>query len=96
MNNFKLTYSYNGTTRDITGITSNYTRGDQIDQLGEEFDFDLIDNPLDVNYQGNRLEFGGKICFENNGQAVYTESSRMNPGKGCLSTNTKPMITHGS
>lgn len=72
MNNFKLTYSYNGTTKDITGITSNYTRGDQIDQLGEEFDFDLIDNPLDVNYQGNRLEFGGKICFENNGKAVYT------------------------
>lgn len=72
MNNFKLTYSYNGTTKDITGITSNYTRGDQIDQLGEEFDFDLIDNPLDVNYQGNRLQFGGKICFENNGKAVYT------------------------
>ena len=32
MNNFKLTYSYNGTTKDITGITSNYTRGDQIAQ----------------------------------------------------------------
>lgn len=72
MNNFKLTYSYNGTTKDITGITSNYTRGDPIDQLGEEFSFDLIDNPLDINYQGNRLELGGKICFENNGKPVYT------------------------
>ena len=72
MNDFKLTYSYGGMTKDITAITSNYSRSDQIDQLGEEFTFDLIENPLDGNYQGNLLEVGGKICFENNGVTVFT------------------------
>ncbi|WP_302782613.1 XkdQ/YqbQ family protein [Acidaminococcus intestini] len=72
MNNFRLTYSYDGTTRDMTPYCSNIARSDQIDQLGEELTFDLIDNPLDANYKGNRLEFGGKVCFENNGKTVYT------------------------
>lgn len=71
MNNFKLTYSYNGATKDITAYCSNIARSDQIDQLGEELTFDLIDNPLDANYQGNRLDFGGKVSFENNGNTVY-------------------------
>lgn len=45
MNNFRLTYSYDGTTRDMTPYCSNIARSDQIDQLGEELTFDLIDNP---------------------------------------------------
>ena len=52
--------------REITAYTNNYQRSDGIDTLGEEFTFDLADNPFDMNMMGTRLEIGGKIEFSNN------------------------------
>lgn len=69
---FKLTYILGNTVRDITGYTSNYTRSDNIDALGQEFKFDLMCNPLDKYYKNTLLEIGGKIQFENNGIKVFT------------------------
>ena len=52
-------------TREITAYTNNYERSDGIDTLGQEFTFDLVDNPFDFNMMGQRLAIGGKIEFSN-------------------------------
>ena len=52
-------------TREITAYTNNYQRSDGIDTLGQEFTFDLVDNPFDFNMMGTRLAIGGKIEFSN-------------------------------
>ena len=52
-------------TREITAYTNNYQRSDGIDTLGQEFTFDLADNPFDFNLMGTRLAIGGKIEFSN-------------------------------
>lgn len=52
-------------TREITAYTNNYQRSDGIDTLGQEFTFDLADNPFDVNMSGQRLQIGGKVEFSN-------------------------------
>lgn len=52
-------------TREITAYTNNYQRSDSIDTLGQEFSFDLVDNPFDVNMSGQRLKIGGKVEFSN-------------------------------
>ena len=52
-------------TREITAYTNNYERSDGIDTLGQEFSFDLADNPFDFNMMGTRLAIGGKIEFSN-------------------------------
>lgn len=52
-------------TREITAYTNNYQRSDGIDTLGQEFTFDLADNPFDFNLMGTRLAIGGKVEFSN-------------------------------
>lgn len=52
-------------TREITAYTNNYQRSDGIDTLGQEFTFDLVDNPFDFNMMNQRLSIGGKIEFSN-------------------------------
>ena len=52
-------------TREITAYTNNYQRSDGIDTLGQEFKFDLVDNPFDFNLMGTRLAIGGKVEFSN-------------------------------
>lgn len=52
-------------TREITAYTNNYQRSDGIDTLGQEFTFDLVDNPFDFNMMNQRLAIGGKIEFSN-------------------------------
>lgn len=52
-------------TREITAYTNNYQRSDGIDTLGQEFTFDLADNPFDFNMMNQRLAIGGKIEFSN-------------------------------
>ena len=71
MNNFKLTYICKNDIRDITSITSNWSRSDNINSLGMEFNFDLMSNPKDKYYKDGKLQNGGKIVFENNGVKVF-------------------------
>ena len=52
-------------TREITAYTNNYQRSDGIDTLGQEFTFNLADNPFDFNMMGTRLAIGGKVEFSN-------------------------------
>ena len=53
----------NGTMTDITSHTGEYQLSDNIDSLGAEFQFDLMSNPLDVNFSGNELPIGTKLVF---------------------------------
>ena len=56
--------STTGTMTDITSYTGGYSLSDNIDSLGAEFQFKLMSNPLDVNYQGKELPIGTKVvCF---------------------------------
>ncbi len=68
----KLLYIYENTSKDITAVTSNYVRSDNIDSLAMQLSFDLLNNPLDANYNSNRLEIGGKVIMSNNGKTVFT------------------------
>ncbi len=68
----KLTYiDKNGVSKNITPVTANYTRSDNIESLGMQLSFDLLNNPLDTNYNKNRLEIGGKVVMSNNGKTVF-------------------------
>lgn len=51
--------------REITAYTSNYRLSDNTDTLGQEFTFDLVSNPIDVNMANLQLAVGGKIIFSN-------------------------------
>ena len=52
----KLTYiDKNGVSKNITPVTANYTRSDNIESLGMQLSFDLLNNPLDTNYNKNRV-----------------------------------------
>lgn len=62
----------NGAAKDITPVTANYIRTDNIESLGMQLSFDLLNNPLDANFNRNRLEIGGKIIMSNNGKTVFT------------------------
>lgn len=63
----KLQYDYpkNKDSREITAYTNNYGRSDNTDALGQEFTFDLVSNPLDINMKDLQLELGGKVMFYN-------------------------------
>ena len=95
MNDFKLTYSYGGMTKDITAITSNYSRSDQIDQLGEEFTFDLIENPLDVITRETFWSSAERFALKTTELLFSLESSRKNLKKDYQSLNTRHMTTLG-
>lgn len=62
----------NGNSRDITAITSNYSRSDNADALGMDFKFDLLSNPLDAAMAGKNLDVGGKVIFINDGSTVFS------------------------
>ena len=75
-------------TREITAYTNNYERSDGIDTLGQEFTFDLADNPFDFNMMGTRLAIGGKIEFSNqvsNNNKSATTTKRRTKGRSSLS-----------
>ena len=58
--------------KDITAVTANYSRSDNIDSLGMSLSFDLTNNPSDINFNHYRLEIGGKVILSNNGKTVFT------------------------
>jgi len=69
----KLLYINNGTSKDISAISGSYSRSDNVDSLGMEFNFTLLNNPLDENYSGNELEIGGKIiCYNDSGKMIFS------------------------
>lgn len=84
MNKLSLLYEYDGTSRDITPVTTNYSRSDNVDALGMDFSFEMLVNGLDENYKEG-LKVGGKILFANNGQTVFsgilTEDNRRGVNK---------------
>ena len=73
MNNLKLTYQ-GDIALNLTPISSNFKRSDNINSLGEDFSFDLINNPLDpyMDLKDKIPAMGGKIIFENNGKTIFT------------------------
>lgn len=60
-----------GEATDITAVTSNYSRSDNVDALGMDFKFDQIANPIDSNFSGLTIDVGGKVIFSNNGKTVF-------------------------
>ncbi len=69
----KLVYLYkDNPAKDITAVTGNYSRSDNIDSLSEELSFDLLNNPIDKNFNTNRLEIGGKVVLSNNGKTIFS------------------------
>ena len=64
--------STTGTMTDITSYTGGYSLSDNIDSLGAEFQFKLMSNPLDVNYQGRELPIGTKIVFFHDGTKMFS------------------------
>ena len=67
----KLLYSYNGEWLDITTITGSYTRSDNIDSLGQELNFTMAVNPLDVNFANYEIEIGSKVVMYSNDLPVF-------------------------
>lgn len=66
----QLLYVNNGITKDITYYTGNYSRSDNIESLGMEFNFEYAYNPKD-SYMNEILEVGGKVIFSNNGVRIF-------------------------
>lgn len=62
----------NGTMTDITSHTGEYQLSDNIDSLGAEFQFDLMNNPLDVNFSNNELPIGTKLVFFLDGTKMFS------------------------
>lgn len=56
-------YLSDGTTKDLTANTGNYSLSDHIDQLSAELKFDLTANPLDANFKDLWVPVGTKISF---------------------------------
>lgn len=63
--------STTGTMTDITSYTGGYSLSDNVDSLGAEFQFKLMSNPLDVNYQGKELPIGTKVVFFHDGTKMF-------------------------
>lgn len=70
MNTLSLIYEKNGVRRDISAVSTNYSRSDNVDALGMDFRFEMLVNANDVNYQQG-LELGGIVTFSNNGTVVF-------------------------
>lgn len=67
-----LRANVNGTWIDITSVTGNYTRSDNIDALGMSFNFDLLNNPLDAKFNRYEIPIGSKVVLSNNGANVFS------------------------
>lgn len=59
-----MAYLPDGSTKDITANTGNYSLSDHIDQLSAELKFNLTANPLDVNFKDRWIPVGTKISFK--------------------------------
>lgn len=70
MNKLSLIYEKNGERRDITAVSSNYSRSDNVDALGMDFHFEMLVNMLDENFSQG-LENGGIVMFSNNDELVF-------------------------
>lgn len=68
----KMVALIDGVPKDITAHTSNYKRSDNVDSLGQEFTFDLLNNPIDKNHTGYALEMGAKIVVSHNGTTIFS------------------------
>lgn len=55
---------------DITKLSSNYSRSDNVDALGMDFKFNLVNSPYDVQMQA-KLDLGGKVAFYNENSLVF-------------------------
>ena len=64
--------STTGTMTDITSYTGGYSLSDNVDSLGAEFQFKLMSNPLDANYQGKELPIGTKIVFFHDSTKMFS------------------------
>lgn len=67
----RLVYNYNDEWIDITNITGSYSRSDNIDSLGQEFNFTMAVNPLDVNFANYEIEIGSKVIMFSNNVPVF-------------------------
>ena len=67
-----LRANINGAWRDITAVTGNYTRSDNVDSLGMAFSFDLINNPLDKMFNRFEIPIGSKVVLSNNGANIFS------------------------
>lgn len=70
MNKLSLIYEKDGERRDITAVSSNYSRSDNIDALGMDFRFEMLVNMVDSNFNQG-LETGGIVVFSNNDVPVF-------------------------
>jgi hypothetical protein len=86
----KMIAIYDSKEHDITCCTGNYKRSDNVDSLGQEMTFDLVDNPLDANMKQLAPPIGAKILVSNNNTTIfqgivisYDRNSLMNYGFKC-------------
>lgn len=68
----KMMAYYNWDSRDITAVTANYKRSDNVDSLGQEFSFDMMDNPIDKYTINMAIPIGAKIVVSNNGTTIFS------------------------
>lgn len=61
-----------GGMKDITSHTGEYQLADNIDSLGAEFQFELMNNPLDINFSNNELPIGTKLAFFLDGTKMFS------------------------
>lgn len=67
-----LRANINGAWTDVTAVTGNYTRSDNVDSLGMAFSFDLINNPLDKKFNRFEIPIGSKVVLSNNGTNIFS------------------------
>lgn len=67
-----LRANINGAWTDVTGVTGNYIRSDNVDSLGMSFNFDLINNPLDKMFNRFEIPIGSKVVLSNNGANIFS------------------------
>lgn len=68
----KLVYIKDGKQTDITAVTGNYSRSDNINSLGMSFNFEQVSNPLDEQLKVEAPELGGKVILSHKGSTVFT------------------------
>lgn len=67
-----LRANINGAWTDVTAVTGNYTRSDNVDSLGMAFSFDLLNNPLDKHFNRFEIPIGSKVVLSNNGANIFS------------------------
>ena len=67
-----LRANINGVWVDITAVSGNYTRSDNVDSLGMSFNFNLLNNPLDKKFNRYEIPIGSKVVLSNNGANIFS------------------------